>query len=291
LRRSEVAEPVTTTVAGGFLLPEGPRWYDGSLWFVDMLRGNVNKLTGRTVETVARFDRPSALGFSPNGDMLVVDGNKSTVRTLRDGKEVDALDLSSRAHHLNDMVIDRRGRAYVDVFMSDPFTHGWQQDGQIFLLEPGASPRVLADGILGPNGVALSPDGRTLVVGESMGPEGKPTGARLLGYTVSDDGSLADDRVVGTVARGSGDGLCFDVEGAVWVGTSFGHEVQRFMDGEVIDRIRLAERKWALACSLGGPEMRTMFICSVPPPPGGDPSKYTDGWIETVEVDVPGFTW
>jgi sugar lactone lactonase YvrE len=109
-----------------------------------------------------------------------------------------------------------------------------------------------------------------------------------LSYEISDDGSLSNQRTVGTIARGSGDGLCIDAEGAIWVGVAFGHEVQRFVEGEVVDRIVLADRKWALACALGGSDMRTMFICSTAPPPKGDVTAFTDGWIETIEVDVPG---
>jgi sugar lactone lactonase YvrE len=290
-----VGDRVMTTVAGGFRLPEGPRWHDGSLWFVDMLRGNVNKLTDGKVESVASFDRPSSLGFLPNGDMLVVDGTKATLHTLRDGKVIGSRDFSSITQHLNDMVIDSQGWAYIDA-SGPPGTEAgsfgvWKNDGRIMLVKPDAQPQVVAEGILSPNGIAISPDGRTLVVGESMGPGGAPEGARLLGYTIAGDGSLSDERLVGTIARGSGDGLCFDSKGALWVGSSFGHEVQRFIDGEVVDRVRLADRKWALACALGGPELKTLYVCSVAPPPKGDPSLMADGWVETTEVEVPGFTW
>jgi sugar lactone lactonase YvrE len=149
---------------------------------------------------------------------------------------------------------------------------------------------VVADHILGPNGIAISPDRRMLAVGESMGPAGRPSGARILGYTIADDGSLSDERLLGTIARGSADGLCFDVEGAIWVGTAFGHEVQRFVDGEVVDRVQLPDRKWALACALGGPDLRTLYLCTTAPPPKGDVTAYTAAWIETTEVTVPGFT-
>jgi sugar lactone lactonase YvrE len=284
-------ERSTTTVAGGFLLPEGPRWHDGSLWFVDMLRGNVNRMTDGRVETVASFDHPASLGFRSNGDLLVTDSNTRLLHTLRDEKVVHSLDLGWLSNgRINDMAVDRHGRAYIDdTGGGDPFRDGWQAHGRILLVFPDGSGRVGAEGILSPNGIAISPDGRTLVVGESMGPGGAPTGARLLGYDIADDGSLANQRLVGTIARGSGDGLCFDSEGAVWVGTSFGHEVQRFVDGEVVERIEVAERRWALACALGGPDLTTMFICTTARPLGGDPGKFTDGWIETVEVDVPGF--
>lgn len=282
-------ERVLTTVAGGFLLPEGPRWHDGALWFVDMLRGNVHQLADGDLTRVASFDRPSALGFLPSGDMLVVDGNKSQVHTLHHHEVTETQNLSDISHHLNDMAVDSNGWAYIDVYQSDAFANGWQPDGQVVLVKPGAAPQIVAENIVGPNGIAISPDKTMLAVGESMGPGGAKSGARILGYTIAPDGTLSDERILGTIARGSADGLCFDADGAIWVGTSFGHEVQRFVEGDVTDRIVLPDRKWALACALGGPELRTLFICSTAPPPKGDVTAYTDAWIEAVEVEVPGF--
>lgn len=287
-----MTERLPKAVAGGFRLPESPRWHDGALWFVDMLRGNVHRLADGAVDQVASFDRPSSLGFRPNGDMLVVEQNTTTVHTLRDGVVVDSLDLSSWGS-LNDMVIDHKGRAYIDGGPVAPNRSGaisrtWQPTGRILLVPPEGEPRVVADHLLSPNGIALSPDGRTLVVGESMGRDGTPNNVRLIAFDVADDGSLSGERIFGTIGRGCGDGLCFDSEGAVWVGTAFGHDVQRFRDGEVVDRIPVPDRKWPLAVALGGSDMRTLFICDAAAPPKGDPSKFTEAWIETIDVDVPG---
>src|SRR5688500_16536648 len=93
-----VSERPLTTMAGGFLLPEGPRWHDGALWFCDMLRGNLHRMVGETVETVASFDHPTCVGFRPNGDVLVADADVQQLHTLRDGKVVSSLDLSGIAH-------------------------------------------------------------------------------------------------------------------------------------------------------------------------------------------------
>lgn len=283
-----MAERMTTTVAGGFLLPEGPRWHNGALWFVDMRRGHVNRLADGVVERIATFDHPASLGFRGD-DVLVADSHTQLLHTVRDGRVVESLDLGWLAKsHLNDMIVDSEGRAYVDDTGSDFRTEGWKSNGRVLLVLPDGTARVVAEDILVPNGIAISPDGRTLVVGESLGPGGAPSGAHLFGFDVAKDGSLSNRRVMGTIARGSGDGLCFDAEGAVWVGTAFGHEVQRFLGGEVVDRIVLADRKWALACALGGSDMRTMFICTAAPPPKGDPGAFPEGWVETVEVEVPG---
>ena len=285
-----MSEGSTRTVAGGFLLPECPRWHDGALWLVDMRRGSVHRLAGDASELVASFDRPSAVGFWPDGTMVVVDGTKRIVHTLHEGRVRESLDLSRLTPHLNDMVIDRNGWAYVDAFGIDEngSVGSWTAEGCIVLVTFDSAPRVVAENLVAPNGIGISPDGRTLVVGEAVNQAGA-RGAQLVGFTVAEDGSLSQRRIMGTIARGLGDGLCFDAEGGIWVGTAWGHEAQRFLDGEVVERISLEDRRWALACALGGPDLRTLFICTTAAAPGGDPSEFTDGRVEAVEVRVPGF--
>jgi sugar lactone lactonase YvrE len=287
-----VSDRTPTIVASGFLLPECPRWHDDALWFVDMLRGNVNTYRDGVVELFASFGRPSSLGFRPNGDLLIVDGSVSTLHTYRGAELVKSLDLSEFGG-LNDMAIDGRGHVYIDCnprrANEDVSLLGrWEPTGRVLLVPTEGEPRLHADGIIAPNGIGVSPDGRTLVVGESMGPGGSPSGARMHTFDIADDGSLSGGHVTGALERGTVDGLCFDSEGAVWVGTAFGHDVQRWLDGEMVDRIPVPDRKWPLAVALGGPEMRTLFVCTAAAPPKGDPSKFTEAWLETVEVDVSG---
>lgn len=277
-------------VAAGFALPECPRWHADALWLVDMHRGAVHRVTGDVNHVVARFDRPSAVGFRLDGSMVVVDGTQRVIRTLRQGREIAITDLSELAPHLNDMVVDRHGWAYVDAFGGDDRggIDSWSQGGRIILVTFDSAPRVVAEGLVAPNGIGLSPDGKTLVVGEAVNRDGT-RGAQLVAYAVDEEGSLSDRRPIGTITRGLGDGLCFDAEGAVWVATAWGHEVQRFLDGEVVDRVPVGERRWALACALGGPSLSTLFICTTNAPPGGDPAKLADGRLEAVTVGVPGF--
>lgn len=280
--------PKTTTVASGFLLPECATWHDDALWFVDMLRGTINRFSDGLTETVMGFERPSAVGFRPDGTMIVADGTTRLVHVLNRGSVVESLDLSLLTPHLNDMTIDHRGRAYIDAFGTEGTAVGtWTPSGCIVLVDFETAPRIVANHLVAPNGIGISPDHRTLVVGEAMG-QGEPLGARLVGYTIEDDGDLTDKRILGTIQRGLGDGLCVDSEGAVWVSTAFGHEVQRFLDGEVIDSVRLADCKWALSCALGGPDLKTLFICTTSAPPGGDPSLFSEGFIEAIGVRVAG---
>lgn len=281
-----------TMVADGLLLPESPRWHADALWFVDMLRGNVHRLVERELECVVQFDRPSSIGFLPNGDLLVAEATTSALHVLRGDEPVDIWDLSMWGS-VNDMAVDSQGRAYIDGRAGSPgrpgsVQDGWEPTGQILLAASGEEPRVVADGLVAPNGIAISPDEKLLVVGESMGRDGSPNDVRLIAYDIEADGSLMNERVHGTIDRGCGDGLCFDAEGAVWVGTAYGHDIRRFVEGDVVDRIVVPDRKWPLAVALGGSDLRTMFVCNAAAPANGDPSKFSAAWIETLQVDVPG---
>jgi sugar lactone lactonase YvrE len=286
-----------TTVASGFRLPEGSRWHEGALWFVDMLKGNVHRLADRTLEHVATYGRPSSIGFRPNGDMLIADASTSLLHTYRDGQVVGTVDLSDFGS-INDMTIDNSGRAYIGGRLRREGSKDFEPLGYVIVVPVNDNPRIVADGIIATNGIGVGPDGRTLLVGASWGPNGSLSGAELYAFDIENDGSLSNRRVAATVDRGSVDGICLDAEGAVWICTASGNDARRYVDGELVDRVTLPDGKWALACALGGPDRRTLYLCTAKAPLKGDPNvfpggwnyhEFHEGWIEMVEVDVPGF--
>jgi sugar lactone lactonase YvrE len=292
-----MASRKTTIVASGFRLPEGSRWHQGALWFVDMLQGKVHRLADGVVEHVASYGRPSSIGFRSNGEMLLADASTSTLHTYRDRQVVGSLDLSEFGS-INDMTVDPHGRAYIGGGFRRQGGSNLEPVGFVVMVPREGDPRIVADGIIATNGIGVGPDGRTLVVGASWGPNGSLSGAELYGFDIDDDGSLSNRRVAATIDRGSVDGLCYDAEGAVWICTASGNDARRYIDGKVIDKVTLTDGKWALACALGGPDLRTLFLCTAAAPPKGDPAIFPGGWnynefqaawIESVEVEVPGF--
>lgn len=276
----------TTVLFDQLSFPEDPRWHDGRLWFSDMAACRVMTVDlNGTPETVVDVPgRPSGLGWLPDGPLLVV--SMTDRRLLRfDRKEVALVaDLSHLGpSYCNDMVVDAHGRAYVGHFGSDLLTEGTRAGGYIVLVTPDGQARVVADQMAFPNGSVITPDGRTLIVGESGT-------ARLTAFDIQRDGSLGRRRIWAALQGASPDGICLDAEGAVWVASPISAEVIRVCEGgEVTDRLPVATQ--AFACMLGGPDRRTLFILTAITFEHEQAAAQRAGRIQTVRVEVPGAGW
>ena len=172
-----------TTLTGGFCFGEGPRWFEGLLWFSDMLGEAVHTvdLQGDLTTLPLPGHQPSGLGFRPDGTLLIVSGEQRRLLGY-DGYTVEPVaDLSGVVPAaLGDMVIDDAGRAYVGSQA--------REGGVIARVDPAGSVTVVAENLDFPNGMAITEDRMTLIVAES-------TGRRLTAFTVDGDGSLRDRRV------------------------------------------------------------------------------------------------
>jgi len=271
----------TTVLLSGLRFPEGPRWHDDRFWFSDMHSQRVMAvdMDGKA-ETIAEVEGdPSGLGWLPDGRLLVV--SMRDRRLLRQDPEglTEVADLSDIAtYHCNDMVVDASGRAYVGNFGFDLHSGATPCPANLALVHPDGRTELAASDLRFPNGSVITPDGKTLVVGESFG-------GCLTAFDIDPDGRLHGRREWARLEGAVPDGICLDAEGAIWVASPIGHQVLRVrMGGEVADRIPIENE--AFACMLGGPEGRTLFVCTAP---DSNPEKTTSrgGCIETVDVEVP----
>ena len=243
-------------LANGFCFGEGPRWFEGLLWFSDMLGEAVHTadLRGSLTTLALPGHSPSGLGFRPDGSLLIVSTEDRQVLRYDGETVVTIADLSELAPaNLGDMVIDDTGRAYIG---SQAFS-----GGVIIRLDPDDSPTratIVAEDLDFPNGMVITPDRTTLIVAESIG-------RRLTAFTVDPDdpdGRLHDRRVFAEDLDGPPDGIALDAEGGVWTSMTLAHQFERIVaGGAVTDRIDMGERV-AIACTLGGPERRTLFLLS-----------------------------
>ena len=275
------------TVVDDLCFPEGPRWHDGRLWFSDMHAHRVvafDPATGGT-EVVAEVPgQPSGLGWRPDGTLLVVSMTDRRLLAVRDGATEEVADLSELApFHCNDMVVDARGNAYVGNFgfdLHDPDAD--QRTTTLVLVTPEGEARVVADELFFPNGCVITPDGGTLIVGESF------TG-HLTAFAIADDGSLTDRREWALVRGAVPDGICLDADGAVWLASPISHQVLRVAEGgEVLDEVRTSDERQPFACMLGGPDRRTLYVCTALDSEPTAARAARAGRIEAIQVDVPG---
>jgi sugar lactone lactonase YvrE len=280
-----MAERGARVLVEGLRFPEGPRWHDGRLVLSDQHDRRVLSVgIDGSVETVVEVPAgPSGLGWLPDGRMLVVSmEDRRLLRLDPDGLH-EVADLSALAPwHCNDMVVDAHGRAYVGNFGFDIFRGGdiTPVTTVLILVDTDGTARVAADELRFPNGTVITPDGRTLVVGESYG-------GCLTGFTVQPDGSLTDRRLWAQLDGAVPDGICLDAEGAIWSACPMTGRVLRVREGGEVTDVVSVGRRGAYACMLGGPDRTTLFVCTAD---ATDPAKTGErrGAIELCDVDVPG---
>jgi len=272
-----------SVLATGLVFGEGPRWHERRLWLSDMHANRVVTVDedGRVDRIVRVAGRPSGLGWLPDGRMLVV--SMDDRKLLRyDGRSLEThADLSDLAEHeINDMVVDEQGRAYVSQFGFDLHHQGPFAKTDILLVEPDGRARRAAGDLAFPNGMVITPDGKTLIVGESFA-------ARLTAFDVAEDGSLSNRRVFAKLEGATPDGICLDAEGCVWLASPPSKECLRVREGgEVLERI--ATETQAIACMLGGNDRRTLFVLTSESIDPDECLKKKSARVETVKVDVAG---
>lgn len=278
----------TTVVLDDLAFPEGPRWHDGRLWFSDQHDKRVVAMTVAGVaETIVDVpQQASGLGWLPDGRMLVVSMlDRKVMRLEPDGALVEHADLSALAPGAcNDMVVDGTGRAYVGNFGFDMYAGDTPHRTCVIAVEPDGTARVAADGLGFPNGSVITPDAKTLMVGESMA-------SRISAFDIGANGDLTNQRVWAQLEGATVDGMCLDAEGAMWAACPFTGRVLRIREGgEIVDEVK-GTHPGAFACMLGGDDRKTLFVCTAPTHVPDEARVAHAGRIEAVPVDVPGAGW
>jgi sugar lactone lactonase YvrE len=240
----------------GVAFPESPRWHDGRLWFSDWMAHQVIALDEHgATEVITEVDAfPFSIDWLPDGQMLITAGRR-LLRLNPDGTLATHTDLSKLTRYgLNEIVVDGRGYVYVNGPGFDMMGGEEPKPGTIAVVTPDGGARQAADGVAFPNGMAVTPDGSTLIVADSYGRE-------LTAFDVGGDGSLSNRRVWADLGEGTPDGICVDVEGAVWYADVPNRRCVRVAEGgELLDTVEVD--RGCFACMLGGGDGRTLFIAA-----------------------------
>ncbi len=246
----------------GLCFGEGPRWHEGALWLSDMHDQKVLRVqldgSATTVVTLSD-DEPSGLGWLPNGELLIVSMRKRHLLRF-DGEQLHLhADLSQLASwYCNDMVVDGEGRAYVGNFGFDLHQGAAPKPAELIRVDVDGSATVEDNDVMFPNGTVITPDGNTLIVGESFG-------GRLTAYDVAPDGSLSNKRTWAELPQGAvPDGICLDSDGGIWSASPTSNECLRQVEGgEITHRINLD--RGAFACMIGGDQLYVLTSSSSDP--------------------------
>ena len=217
-----MADLHTLHTLDGLGFAESLRWRGNELWFSDMFRGVVSAWNPDATSTVKLShsdggpEMPGGLGWTPDGDLLVVDCLKRLVLKLDQRETLSTYaDLSTLTDYpLNDMHVDTDGTAWVGGYGFDPETETAVASA-IYQISPTGNISSSSAHFVFPNGCERYGD--SLAIAE----------------TFSDRISFINDEhhVVKTFecSAGSGpDGLSFDAQGRLYVAMAFKGQIERF---------------------------------------------------------------
>jgi len=259
---------------------ESPRWHDNRLWLSDWGAREILAVdaAGRS-EVMLRtpFELPFCIDWLPDGRLLIAAGRENRlVRWEPDGSLVTHADLRGVSDGAwNEIVIDGRGNAYVN---GGP--------GIIALVTADRAVRQVADGIAFPNGMAITPDNRTLIIAESHG-------KKLTAFDIAADGGLSNRRIWADLVTGVPDGICIDAENAVWYADVPNKRCVRVREGaDVLQTVGVD--RGCFACMLGGHDKKTLFIVAAEwrgMEKIAEVARARTGQLLTVETLVAGAGW
>ena len=279
-------------LASGLLFPEGPiAMDDGSIILVEIGRGTLTRVTaaGR-VEVVADMGGgPNGAAIGPDGAVYVcnnggfhfhteADGCYRPVLQARDysGGRIERVNLATgrferlfdavEGHALrgpNDIVFDAHGGFYF-TDLGKVRESEMDRGGIFYAPTAGAPPITIARPVLTPNGIGLSPDGKTLYFAETEG-------ARLWAFDVHADGRVhkqpwpSPQGARPVIAAPGGhyqrfDSLAVDAFGNICIATLIHGGISVVApDGRQCSHVPLPDRMTTNIC-FGGKDLRTAYV-------------------------------
>jgi gluconolactonase len=227
-----LAPEAVTTAAARTCLLEGPAFDgDGNLFFSDIVGNQVYRMAADGTLSIFRSDsgRTNGNTFDTHGLLVSCEGaefgpggRRRLVRTDLKTNQVEVLTErfeGKRYNSPNDVVVDTKGR----IWFTDPFYDADRSalemdDEAVYRIDPnGTVMRVLSQPhIERPNGLAITPDARTLYIVDSHTRVGG--NRKVWSFDVTEGGQLSGQRLVFDFGRGrGGDGMRLDQRGNLWV--------------------------------------------------------------------------
>jgi len=256
-----VESPEAERLATGFVFTEGPLWHpDGFYYFVDVRKSMFYRLTPGGKPEILRENTGEGNGttFDLQGRLIMCEGgNRRVTRTGADGKIEVLCDRyeGKRLNRPNDVVCRSDGSIYfTDPGLRVPLAERELPYAAIYRVDPSGAVSMLAD-FEYPNGLAFSPDERTLYVANTRWAQ------YIHALEIGADGAMVRRRIFADMSSdetdGVPDGMKVDVQGRVYC-TGPGGTWVFAPDGTRLGIIRTPEVPANLA--FGGPDLRTLFF-------------------------------
>jgi sugar lactone lactonase YvrE len=184
------------------------------------------------------------------------------------------------------MVVDAQGRAWVgnfgfdlDAAMREVGAEGLLQDHpttNLVRVDPDGTVHLASKDMHFPNGSVITPNGKTLIVAESLG-------LCLTAFDIDEVGNLSNRRIWAPTGMRAPDGICLDQDGNVWVANALANECVLFAPGGEVLRV-VETSQPCFACMLGGADGRTLFMVTAVSSDHELAGAERTGKIESTEV-------
>jgi sugar lactone lactonase YvrE len=254
IMKDTIVKPLLT----GRVFGESARWHEGRFWFTDWGTHEIIAIDGdgrsEVVVRVPFSSFPFCIDWLPDGRLVIVSSSdQPLLRQEVDGSMVPHGDLSVLSNKgWNEIAVDGRGNSYINgggfnLMAGEPYA-----PGIIALVDSHGLARVVADGIAFPNGMAVTPDGSTLIVAESYG-------KRLTAFDIARDGSLENRRVWADLGNNVPDGICIGGVDSIWYADVPNKCCVHVREGGEVLQTVLLDRG-CFSCAIGGVDRQTLFI-------------------------------
>ena len=249
---------------------ESPVWIaaEQALWWVDIPGKRLCRWQASNghVDRWRTREMPGCIAPRERGGWLC--GMETGLFHLEPGEQgamvashVAAVEHARHGMRFNDGRCDRQGRFRAGTMvmamaqgLADGVLYGYEGQGEL---------RALVSGLIVPNGLAFSPDGKTMYLSDSH-----PSVQTIWAFDYdTDTGTPSGRRVFAdmTYLPGRPDGAAVDEDGCYWICGNDAGLVHRFTPGGELDRSLAVPVKKPAMCAFGGPQLDTLYVTSIRP--------------------------
>jgi sugar lactone lactonase YvrE len=248
---------------------ESPVWLasEQALYWVDIPAKSLHRYKdGESLQTWQTSEQIGCIAPHAQGGFIA--GMESGVFHLRfgEGSQLQETLLASIKHpsdgmRSNDGRCDRQGRFLIGTMLMNMATS--RQEGSLLCYQNNNQLQRVIDGLYTANGLAFSPDGRTMYHSDSH-----PKSQLIWAWDYDvDSGTPCNRRVFVDMNHfpGRPDGAAVDAEGCYWICGNDAGLIHRFTPQGKLDQSLAVPVKKPAMCAFGGADMKTLYVTSIRP--------------------------